>query len=125
MTENGDRILRVVQSLSDRINTIQLTTVETNSEVKLIKQEVTALKDQVVHNSEVLAGDPKRMGQGGLIHKQYEQDAELEAVRTELVADIEKVREDVKSIRGRFALIWTGIITGFNFLLSWLLRKVI
>ena len=113
MPDNGDAILSALKELQGQVHDVQLKSGDTNTKVAVIQQKVEAMEDRVVEHSQVLFGDPKRMGEGGLLHKQYVQDQ-----------DIDAVKKEIKSVRGRFATIWAVIMMAWSGALNVLLRKI-
>ena len=110
---DSDKILEAINGLKDQIHDVQLKAADTNTKVSLIQKGQETTDRTILDHTYVLYGDPKKMGVGGLIHKQSDQDRDISGIKT-----------DIKNLRGFFAIFWTGIITGFNLLVNILTKRI-
>jgi len=98
MSDTNEKVLEIIIELKDKIGEIHQKTSDTNTEVKLVNQRMTALEDRVEDHHSILYGDPKKGGEGGMLAKIKDQDNKIDGIGRRL-----------DSFRSFFVLIWTGI----------------
>lgn len=105
MTDNGREILEAVLK-------IQKTTNDTQSDVKLFRQDLETLNNTVKKHDQIIFGDPEQMGKGGLVYTTQQQESKIGSIKREL-----------KRVRNIFAVIWTSIVTAINIFITIFFRR--
>ena len=124
MPDNGDKILEAINGLKNQMHDVQLKGADTNNKVSLIQKGQETMDKTLLDHTQVLYGDPKQMGVGGLIHKQSEQDQSISEARKDMENSKNEIKKDIKNLRGFFTLFWTGFITAFNVILNFIFKRV-
>jgi hypothetical protein len=107
MPDNGHEILEAILEVKDQIIEISQKTSETNTEVKVISQRLLTVETRVKEHDDVLYGEAKKSGEGGLLDKIAKQDIKITGIGGRL-----------DSFQRFFVLIWTGIFAVIQLAIS-------
>ncbi len=91
MTRKNSKVLEAVLETQKTMGSL-------NEKVGVVVSKMETIETNIQKYENVLYGDPQKMGEGGLIHKQGEQDL--------IISGLTK---RVDHLRSTFVLIWTGI----------------
>lgn len=105
-TKNASEIVKLSKNIS-----------EIESESKLINTKLDTYHCKVITHDKIINGNPENLGKDGLVSTTT---ITKEAVKT-LRTDMEN---EIKHLRGTFAIMWTGIITAGNVVWSLLTGKL-
>lgn len=119
MPDNGKEILEAVNKLHDKFDEQQTAISNTNGKVDIMSQQMNTIEITVLKHEKIVYGNPEKMGAGGLLHKQGEQDNRMTSIEN----GIKGVKKEIKGLRGVFAILWSGIITTANVIINLVIRK--
>jgi len=107
MPDNGDAILDAVNKLHDKMDDVQKTSADIQTKVSSMDQHLNTLNGTVKKHEDVLYGDPKRSGEGGLIHTTQAQEGKIKGIGKRL-----------DNVRSTFVMIGTIVLAAMQLSIS-------